>query len=439
MKNTKETILNELDMNYRLTERVQPKIVLSTMLIICSFFMLFLIWCCFATVDEITKAEGDIIPKGSLIRIQHYDGGIVEKINVYEGEHVTKGQVILELKSVNVKEDLKRAINKNFILSLQAERLRAFLQNRAPDYSIYDKKYNLIISRQKQIFNDMVKAKESEERLINNQIDQQQHLLKELLNQKITISDELELSKKIYEMRSSLNEQGYESELQILLEKRKVINLSGRYRSIIIDIGRSKKSIKEYQERLVTFRAKYRDKVNHDLEKIDSEISQNLEIIEKLKNAKLRLVIRAPEEGIIKSLSLNSVGQVVSPGQSIAELVPYGKELIAQVRIMPKDIGHITIGQPVKVKITSYDYIRYGIIHGEISYLSASTFTDENGNSYYRGRIHLKTNVMIVSNKKKFLIPGMRVQADILTGKKSVIAYLLKPILTTKQEALTER
>lgn len=169
-----------------------------------------------------------------------------------------------------------------------------------------------------------------------------------------------------------------------------------------------------------------------------AEIAQNAETIEKLKERVARLDIRAPTDGLVKGLAVNTLGAVIQPGQVLAEIVPLDERLMVQVKIPPQHIGHVRPGQSVQVKFSSFDFSRYGFVQGRLRQISATTFSGENGERYYEGRIDLE-KAHVGDNPQNAIVPGMVVMADIVTGRKTVLDYLLKPIHNALKTAFTER
>lgn len=194
----------------------------------------------------------------------------------------------------------------------------------------------------------------------------------------------------------------------------------------------------EFQNRLKSLGASNNNNVNERLDAVLSEKSQNEELIAKLRDRVTRLVIRAPVDGIIKGLAVNTIGGVVRPGETIMEIVPTNKDMIVQVKIPPQHIAHLKPGQDVKVKLSSYDFSRYGLIDGKLEQISASTFSSEGGDRYYQGRIRLQKQY-VGKNRNNVITPGMTVMAEIITGEKTILQYLLKPIHNSLKTAFSER
>jgi len=170
----------------------------------------------------------------------------------------------------------------------------------------------------------------------------------------------------------------------------------------------------------------------------ESALNQQKEVVTRLKGRVERLDVRAPVAGLVKGLKLNTIGEVVKPGDPLMEIVPTGETLVVEARIAPADVGHVAVGQPVKVKVSSFDYGRFGAVDGTLEFISATTFDGSNGEKHYRGRVTLK-QTHVGNHEEMKILPGMTVQAGIITGKKSIMAYLLKPVQRALADGLNEK
>ena len=175
------------------------------------------------------------------------------------------------------------------------------------------------------------------------------------------------------------------------------------------------------------------------LAKLGFEISRQQEIVDSLQVQLGRLDIRSPVRGIVKSLAINTIGGVVMPGRTIAEVIPLDRDLVVEAKLNPRDVGHVHIGQTIHVKVTAYEFSRYGSIPGLVEFISAGTALSVNNQPYYRVKIRLKQRHVGRDSHRNLIMPGMMVVGDIITGQKSVLAYLLKPIHVSLQNAMTER
>ncbi len=198
-------------------------------------------------------------------------------------------------------------------------------------------------------------------------------------------------------------------------------------------------AIGEFQQRLTMLDARGRSDAYDQLHAAEAEFAQSSERLTKLQERADRREVRAPVTGYVKGLKVTTLGSVVQPGETLAEIVPADDKLLAEVRIRPQDIGQVTLGEKARVKISAYDFARFGAMEGELSMISATTFTDETGQKYYKGRVSLANPYVGNDPQAHRLMPGMTVEADIITGQKTVLGYLLKPVQVAMSNALTEK
>lgn len=422
-----------------LEEMYVPRVIRTALLSFSIAILLFIGWASFTLVNETAKAKGEVVPSGYVQIVQHLEGGIIREILVKEGEFVSKGQLLLRLDGAGTDRDLSELEARQMALKLQAERLRAFVEGRAPAFGNIPNANAAAIAEQQRIFDSMMDAHGKEGDVLRNQIIQKKQEHEALQQRLATVEQSIRLVREARDIQKSLHEKGLTSRFRYL-EKEEALNaLMGEKQQVISNIGRAAEQITEYENRLASLSASNQDESWQQLDQMESEIAQNQEMISKYAGKVDRLEVRAPVDGLVKGLEVNTIGGVIAAGQKLMEIVPYNQQLVVEVRIRPGDVGHMNIGQPVQVKVHAFDYARYGAIQGSLEFLSATTFLDETGKSYYRGRVRLQRNYAGNDPRQNIIMPGMTVDADIVTGKKSIIAYLLKPIHNAAATAFTER
>jgi HlyD family secretion protein/adhesin transport system membrane fusion protein len=386
----------------------------------------------------VARTPGEAVPQGFEQVVQHLEGGIVREIRAREGQIVDKRDVVLVLDGGGSQEDLARAASKQVSLDLQEERLRAFSEGREPDFSAYKASHPDLVRDQTMFFNGMIDARKQERKVIDEQILQKQRSISTLASDLETARENYQITKDLYDRRAELNRKGYASDIQFLETKQSLNNVGGEMRQLQNRISVAKSEITEFQNRLKSLNATYHDDANERLDQLMGEKAQNAEVISKMRDRVSRLEVRAPARGIVKGLAVNTVGAVVQPGQVVMEIVPVDEQIVVQVKISPQHIGHVKTGQKVQVKFSSFDFSRYGIVSGELDQISAATFTGDKGERYYQGRIRLDHNY-VGHDPRNVVVPGMTVMAEIITGRKTVLDYLLKPIHIAMKTAFTER
>lgn len=422
----------------QLEEAVNPAIIRTTLSIISVAIIAFTVWSGFTNINEVARTPGEVVPSGYQQVVQHLEGGIVQKIDVTEGATVTKGQILLILDGAGTKDDLARAQSRQTSLMLQEERLRAYIENREPDFSAYQASHPELAKDQSRFFKDMRTAHNEEIMVIKEQVSQKERTIRTLQAELATARSNYTLAQKLYDRRAELHGKGYLSDTKFLESEQNLNNIRGNVSQLQTRISVAEAEKNEFQNRLKSLGFNYNDEVNERLDAVLSEKSQNEEMIQKLQDRTSRLEVRAPVDGIVKGLSVNTIGAVVRPGDTLMEIVPTGDNLVVQVKIQPQHIAHLKVGQDVKVKLSSYDFSRYGLIEGKLEQISATTFSGEGGERYYQGKIKLEHNY-VGKDPSNVISPGMTAMAEIITGRKTILQYLLKPIHNSLKTAFSER
>lgn len=432
----KERQMRYLSQAIQLEEAVNPHIIRATMLAVSLAILTFIGWAGMTNINEVARTAGEVVPHGYQQTVQHLEGGIVKDIAVNEGETVRQGDILLRLDGTGVINDLNRARSKQIALEMQEERLRAYIEGREADFSRFDDQEQ--VADQQASFTSMRQARDKERQIIRNQLSQKQRALHALQNEAQTARQDLEITQNLYNRRARLNAQGYAPTVELLENERQLNEIKGRIKSIEDKIAITLNEIGEYKARLESSQASYLDLAHENLNQVLADKTQNAELIRKLADRSARLDVRAPADGMVKGLAVNTVGAVVQPGQTLMEIVPLDKKLEVAVKIPPQHIGHVKPGQNVQIKFSTFDFSRYGAVSGTLESISATTFTGENGERYYRGMITL-SRTYVGKDHHNLVIPGMTVMADIVTGEKTILEYLFKPVHLSFKTAFMER
>ncbi len=436
----KRSQLRYLSHSARLQETLPSHMARVTIFSISLTVCAFITWSGFTNINEMARAPGEVVPQGFQQIVQHLDGGIVTEILVDEGRLVEKGAPLVRLSGAGATEDLGQVEERQLSLGLQQERLKAFVNGRKPDYTVFKTASAEQISNQQRMYDAMLEARQGERDVINEQIKQKQNSIRALQSRQGAISKNLNITRDLLSRKEQLHSNGYVSKISYLETQQEANALSGENMQLSAQVDEARAALTEYKDRLESLDSKYRDEAWRQLEAVENEMAQNKKMGEKLQNRVERLDVVAPVRGLVKSLGVTTVGGVVAPGQTLMEIVPLDRPMIVDVRLSPRHIGHLRVGQPVQVKISSFDYSRYGAIQGELEYISASTFEETaQGERYYKGRVKLAQNYVGNNPDKNIIVPGMTVMVDIVTGDKTILQYLLKPIRNSIQTAMTER
>lgn len=405
------------------------------------FFVCFVIWANWATLDEVTRGEGKIIPSSEVQALQSIDPGIVEEFLVKEGGSVSRGQVLMRLRDIEASSDL--GANRARYLGLLAAITR--LQAQAEGKETFE-------------FPDEVKKEASNSvveemnafRANKLQLDGQMKVLKQQLAQREQELDEvnsrigdlrgvIHLQQKEMNMIKPLVEKGSAPQLELLQLQRAMKEKTSELNSLKSSLPRTESAIKEARARIDEAAQTARTEAQAELSAKLTELNEIRERLSGLQERKVRKEIKSPVDGTIQELTVNTVGGVVRAGEDIIKIVPKDDQLIVEARVKPSDRAFIYPGQQAMIKITAYDFSIYGGLKGELLDISADTIQDEQGNYFYRVRLRTFDTVIKHNGEDLTISPGMVASVDVLTGEKTVMQYLLKPLIKTLDNAMNER
>lgn len=401
-----------------------------------------IVWASQAEIDERTRAQGQIIPSNRVQIIQNLEGGIVSSILVYEGSKVNKGDVLVKIENKSFSSSFGESRLKRNELEARAMRLRAEANSKS--FKVDSKKYK---------DSDMKKEINNEKSLYESnkaQLNQTLHILKEQLNQRRSelreLSGRIKQLKNSYELMSNeldimrpLVQRGLVSQVEYLQSQRQATQLKGELDTARLSYPRIRSTINETSRKIKETKLAFVNKAKTELNEVVAEIARISETQTSLEDRVRRTEVRSPVKGIVSRLMVNTISGVIKPGEDIAEIVPEDDTLVAEVKVKPKDVAFLRVGMEAMVKLTAYDFSIYGGLSGKVTNVGADTVTNKKGESYYLVRIKTDKNHLGSDVNPLAIRAGMVVSADILTGKKTVLDYLLKPILKAKQNALSER
>lgn len=414
-------------------------LIRGAMITICIVICLFVGWSMVTQVDEVAVTSGEVIPSGQLQSIQHLEGGIVREILIEDGQLVEAGQVMLRLDQTAATTELQKLEARRAGLEIRSERLRALGTGGVPDWSKVGDRYPGMLHDQQRIYEGSLETLFSRQETIRKQIEQRKSDLNALVEREQTLTRTADFFAEELEVREKLYQEGLMSKISYLDAKRSLNTARGELADLLSERERSTEAIKESESRLAEIETEFREQALAELSESANELIQVEEALVDARFRVQRLEITSPVRGYVKGLRVHTVGGVIPPGEIITEVVPLDEELVVEAKIQPRDVGHVRIGQPVTVKVTTYDFARFGGISGELKDVSASTYLDEQGAPYYKGIIELDRGYVGRNERENRVMPGMTVQADIKTGKKTLFEYLLKPVYSSVSTAFRER
>jgi adhesin transport system membrane fusion protein len=422
-----------------LEEAGSPRLIRLALLTICAAVAAFIGWAAVTNVDEVAVAAGEVVPTGQIQVLQHLEGGIISAILVRDGDIVDPGQVLLRLNPATSTAELREARALLTGLLLRAERLGAVAEGRAPDFAFAVAEYPQLVADQMSIFKGQIQAADNRRSVLKRQIEQKSSELALFNEQEDMLRKQVSLLEEELSMREQLYQKGLASKIVYLDVQRDVNRARGDMTKLVGERRTTAAALSESRSRLDQLDSDLKEAALNERGQVTSEIAQVRESIRKSEEKVRRLEIRAPLRGIVKGLKNHTIGGVIVPGNVVLEVVPLDQELVVEARISTRDIGHVQVGHPATLKVVTYDFARYGGITGEVRDISASSFLDEKGQPYFKGTVAMDRNYVGFDPERNRVLPGMTVQADISTGKKTLLQYLLKPVYASVSQAFRER
>ena len=399
-----------------------------------------IVWASFARLDEVTHAVGRVVPSSQLQVVQTLEPGIVNQILVREGDIVEKGEVLMQVNNVAQLSRAGEVKQKRYSLQATIARLEAANRQeatiRAPDDADEDLRRNFA-AQQATLTSDLQKFA-SERQILAQQVEQRKQELKELEATLEKLKSTMVPLVKEVQLTRNLKNRGFVPEIDLLRLIRQQEDIKGQIEVAESSLPRAQAAIKEAEERLAVALTVFRSENLQKLADVNNELAILSESERATEDQVARTSLRAPVRGVVNKISINSIGAVVQPGIDIVSIVPIGDTLQVEARVRPKDVAFIRPGHTASIKLTAYDYTIYGALKGEIERISADTIQDSNGEAFYSVMVSTAARHITHNGKELPIIPGMQASVDILTGEKTVLQYLLKPVSKIRSEALRE-
>lgn len=392
-KQTRPLVLGSRKDNYvakaiLLEEAAPPAYLRNTVRLAILSIVVFLVWSYFATLDVVAMATGQIMPTQSVQVIQHVDGGRIASIRVTDGQTVKRGEILLTMNATEAKAEYETLLKRYWSTYADVERLRALISDRPADFSSMPDAFAGLVLEQKAA-------------LLTGR------------DQVSQLTDQIRILSEVSAIRSGLAREQLATQVQALDAQR---------------------ALGEAQAELLRFRRGQMDELN----KLAAELSQTTEQMSKLSDRLERVDVVSPVDGVVQDLQYRTVGGVIQPGATIMNVVPIGDTMQAEVRVSPIDIGFISKGQEVRVKIGTFDFMRYGTIDGNVLTVSSFSSFDEQEQPFFKVIVSLDQE-HVTQDPAKRIEPGMTVQADIITDRQSVLRYLFRPIYFAFKQGMRER
>ncbi|WP_211202107.1 MULTISPECIES: HlyD family type I secretion periplasmic adaptor subunit [Pseudomonas] len=417
-----------------------PRIVRLTIWGVIAFFLFLGLWAHFAIIDEVTRGEGKAIPSSKLQKIQNLEGGIVAQIYAKEGQIVEEGAPLLRLDDTRFVSNVGETEADRLAMALRVERLSAEVEDRP--LKIDEEIRKAVPSQaanEEALYQSRRQQLEDELGGMHEQLVQRQQELREFSSKQSQYRNSLQLLRQEISMSEPLVAQGAISQVEVLRLKRAEVENRGQLDATSLAIPRAESAIKEVERKIDETRGKFRSDALTQLNEARTDLNKAKATGKALDDRVNRTLVTSPVRGIVKQMLVNTVGGVIQPGSDLVEIVPLDDTLLVEARVRPQDIAFLHPGQEAMVKFTAYDFTIYGGLKAKLEQIGADTITDEDNNTFYVIKLRTERSHLGSDEKPLLIIPGMVASVDIITGKKSVLSYLLKPIIRARAEALRER
>jgi adhesin transport system membrane fusion protein len=404
-----------------------------------------LVWANLAEIDEITRGEGKVITASQTQLVQNLEGGIVSKIFVKEGDLVERDQLLFQLDDVRFSSAFREGAQTERGLKAKVARLQSEVSQKGLSMPAeVSKDAPELAANELAVYRSRQQELSSRLAVLREQLTQRSQEVLELSSRRDRSAEQLELLKKEIAITAPLVKQGAISDVELMRLQRDSARLQQDYEGALLALPRTRAAVEEAKRKIEEAGDQFRAQAAAELSMARNELAKQSETVPGLQDRLTRTQVRSPARGYVKTIMNKTVGGVVQPGTPLAEIVAAEDALIVEVRIRPQDVGFVHIGDKALVKLTGYDYSIYGSMDGKIVHLSADSVQPQAqpgqpAEAYYIAHVRTTKPSITYQGKELPVIPGMNGQVDVLTGKRTVMHYLLKPINKTAERALTER
>ncbi len=416
-----------------------PRYLLMIVSIIAALILVTLVWMGWAEVDVVVRGDGKVIPARQVQLIQSLEGGIVSEILVREGDLVEANQPLIKISDVAFTGSYEE--NRVLYFELRAKRQRLQAEAHGGKFEWDDEvaeAFPQLLKSEQSLYESNQQQLNKTLSIYEEQVRQQQAALEEAQSKQRQLRRSLELLRQELKIKKPLVEKRIISEVEYLQVQQREAEVEGELEGVSISIPRLRSIIEEARRKLEQARLEFRNKAKLELNEVQAELSRIAEAQVALQDRVSRTTLRSPVKGVVQRLYVNTIGGVVTPGSEIVEVVPREEALLIEVRIKPADIAYINVGQQTRLKFTAYDFAIHGSLKGTVAFVSADTVTNEEGVSYYVARVRPEKDYLGHKSQTLPIKVGMTAEADIITDKKTILEYLLKPIHRGLGKALQE-
>ena len=418
-------------------ERRLPHIVLGC---IALFFILAIAWASFFQIEEVARGEGRVITRSQVQVITNLEGGIIAEILVREGEAVNKGDPLIRIDPKRFEAAYKEGEQSATALKARIARLGAEAHRSAFSMPAEVAKGNpTVAGRESSLYRARQSELAAKTQVLQQQLIQRESELTELKRRAERLAEQLVLVEREVTITAPLVKRGVVSEVELLRLERDQSRTRTDLEQARLSMPRAQAAIDEARGKLADTQAGFRAQAAGELAQSQGELAKLSEQMPALEDRATRTIVRAPMDGIVKTIPNRTIGGIVQPGSPMIEMVPREESLLVETRLRPADIAFVRVGQRAVVKVSAYDYSIFGGLEGKVEHVSADSTVPQQGEPYYVAHVRTATNMIDYFGKQLSISPGMLASVDVVTGRRSVLYYLTKPINRARERALTER
>lgn len=428
-----------LAQSIQLEEGTSPRLVRLMIYLLALVLIVSIVWSMFARLDQVARADGQVLPSSAVRQLQHLEGGIVADVLVEEGQIVEDGDLLLLLSPTFARSELAQLRARETSLQARFTRSNAFVTGDEPDFGELDRFFPALAAEHRALLRSQNESRDNQLKVLGRQINERRVALKTLFEQKSTIERSVELVAEEATLREGLMKKGLTPRFKYL-DVLKLLNTTrGQLLQIEGLIARAKEGVAEAETRLAEVESRLKNDALSEISTVSAELSEIRESMARYEDRVKRLEVRAPVRGVVQKLTYSTVGSVVAAGEAVAEIVPLDDRMVVEVKLNPKDIGFVEIGQEATVRFTAYDYAQFGGVAGHVRHISPTTVASETGKAFYKVVLELENDQVGGQAGENRILPGMVVQADIRTGQRTLFEYLSKPVSRALSLGFTER
>lgn len=433
-------LTRKYDDDFSIADDIHPRDHLM-LYIITAFFVIFFGWAAFFSIDEVARGEGKVVTSSQSQIIQNLEGGIIDDILVKEGDMVTEGQVLVQMRNIQAKSEFGASMQKYLGIYATVTRLQAEAEGADtvtfPAEIVSGSPES--VKAEQEAFDANKRQRRSQEEVLTQQKNQKEQEVSELQRRIEDSSRLLRLAQDEKAMIAPMVSKGAASKMELLQVERQIAQQQSEQNSLRLALPRAKSAVKEFTERLTEMQNSIKADAQKQLAEKTVELNTIKETLGAYEDRSARTEIKSPVNGRVQAIKIKTIGGVIKPGEPMMEIIPSGEQLVFEAKIKPSDIAFVHKGQAAVVRISAFDFSIYGALDGSVDDISPDSITTDRGESFYRVRVKTAKDALYKGTEEHKIIPGMMGTVDIVTGRKTIMKYLLKPFNKATQEALSER